>query len=79
MLFEVVMSCLEGEGLVGDVLKGFGDLNSIVNLPRANKMLGIANVRGGKLERMTTRGLEKVWEVLRTKPADAAKADTNLR
>ena len=79
MLFEVAMSCLGGEGLVGDVLKGFGNLNSIVNLPRANKTLGIVNVRGGKLERTTTRGLGKVWEVLRMKPADAAKADTNLR
>ena len=56
-VFEVMMSCLRGERLVGDVLKGLDDLDSIVNLSRCDKTLSIANIGGGKLKRVTTRGL----------------------
>ena len=77
MLSEIATSCLRGEGLVGDVLKRFGDLDSILNLSRANKMLGIADIRGGKLGRSATSGLGKVREVFRTKFANAGVADTS--
>ena len=46
-----------GERLVGDVLKSFGDLDSIVNLSRCDKMLSIVNIERGKLERVTNREL----------------------
>ena len=44
MLFKVAMGCLGGEGLVCDALKSLGDLNSIINLSRADKMLFKANI-----------------------------------
>jgi hypothetical protein len=77
MLSEIAASCLRGERLVGDVLKRFGDLNSILDLSRANKTLGIADIRGGKLGRSATSRLGKVREVFRMKSANAAVADTS--
>ena len=79
MLSEIAASCLRGEGLVGDVLKSLGDLGSILNLSRANKMLGIANIRGRKLGRSATSRLGKVWKVFVAKSDNAAIADTSSR
>ena len=76
-LFEVATSGFSRERLVDDILKSPGDLNSILNLPSANKMLGIVNARGRKLGRSATSGLGKVGEVFGVKSDDAAKADTS--
>jgi hypothetical protein len=65
------------ERLVNDILKSLGDLNSILNLPSANKTLGITDVRGRKLGKSATSGLGKVGEVFRVKSDDGAIADTS--
>jgi hypothetical protein len=68
---------LSRERLVNDTLKNLGDLNCILNLPSANKTLGIADVGGRKLGRSATRGLEKVGKVFRAKSGDATIANTS--
>ena len=57
-----------GEGLAGDILKRFGDLDSILSLLGGDKVEGIANVgiRGGRVDHQGTwKGrndvLSKVW------------------
>jgi hypothetical protein len=79
MLSEVSTSCLRGERLVGEVLKRLGDLDSIINLARADKTLCIANIGGGELGRSTSNRLGKVREVFGAKSGDGAIVDTSRR
>ena len=53
--FEVMLNYGRGEGLVGDVLKRFGDLDSIFCPSSSDKLDSIMNVGRGKLCWMTTR------------------------
>jgi hypothetical protein len=50
-------NCTEGEGLVDDIVKSFGDLNCIFCLLRYDKMDSIANTGWGRLCWTTTKGL----------------------
>jgi hypothetical protein len=73
------MSSLSRERLVNDVLTSLSDLDSILNLSSANKILGIANVKERKLCRSATSRLRKVWKVFRAKSDNATIADTSSR
>ena len=48
-IFQVKVNCTSREGLVGDVGKCFGYLNSIFSFSRGDQVLSMANVGGGKL------------------------------
>jgi hypothetical protein len=68
---------LSSEGLVGDIPKGFGHINSSVNLPRADEVLCMAYVGRRKLGRTTTKRLREVRAMFRAKPRDSTKAITS--
>jgi len=78
-LFKVTTSGLGRERLVDDIMKDSGNLDSILNLPRADKTLGITDISGRKLHRSTTSGLWKVREVFGAKSSDGAIAHTSGR
>ena len=48
---------LWGDGLVIDILKGSGNLDSIFSLSGSDKSNGIMYISGGNEGRATTRGL----------------------
>jgi len=52
-------NCLGRDRLVGDVLKGFGDLNSILSLPGGDEVDSMMSVGRGELGRTTTQGFLK--------------------
>ena len=56
----VVLNGLGRERLVGEVLKRFGHLDSIISLSNANKSNGMTNIGVRKLGRTTTRGFGEV-------------------
>jgi hypothetical protein len=68
------MHSLGTEGLVGDIGKDLGHINSYVNLPRADKVLCMMNVGRRKLGRTTTKRLRKMRTMFRVKPRDCANA-----
>jgi hypothetical protein len=54
-LFYVEVSCTSGKGLVGDIVEGFGDLNSIFYLSQGNKIDSLMDVNRGKCFWTTTK------------------------
>jgi hypothetical protein len=54
-LFYVEVSCSGEKGLVGDIVEGFGDLNSIFCLPQGNKIDSMMDVNRGKCFWTTTK------------------------
>ena len=52
--FQVATDSFMGEGLIGDGLKGVGNLGGIISLPRVDKMGGMVNVSWGKFQWTTT-------------------------
>jgi hypothetical protein len=58
------MHCLGGEGLVGDVPEGSGDLCSILCLLGGDEMESMMNIGSCELARATRRVLWKVGTVL---------------
>lgn len=71
------MNSLGRERLVGDILKGFGHLHSIINLLHANETLCIGDICWCKLGWTTTRRLRGIRTVLRMKLRDGSNADTS--
>lgn len=66
------------ERLIGNVLKGFGDLYSIFSFPRSNKMNGIQNVGVRKLGWTTSTGLFKVRMMFGTYSGDGGLGDSSF-
>ena len=56
-LLQVTTDGLGGDGLVLDILKGSGNLDSIFSLSSSNKSNSIAYISRGNEGRATTRGL----------------------
>ena len=54
---QVKTNCIGREGLVDDIGKCFGHLDSIFSSARGDEMLGMMDVGRGKLGRMTSNSL----------------------
>jgi len=67
------------EGLVDDVGKGFGDINSSRSLSRTDKMDCMMNIGGGKYRRMTSNRLREMRAVFRVKHRDGTNTMTCRR
>jgi hypothetical protein len=75
----VEANCTGGEGLVGDIVKSFGDLDCIFCLLRGDKMDSIADSGWGKLSWTTTRGLVELRTLFGAKSGDGRGINTSGR
>jgi hypothetical protein len=75
----VEANCTGGEGLVGDVVKSFDDLNCIFCLLRGDKMDSMANIGWGKLCWTTIRGRLELKTLFRVKSGDGRGMNTGDR
>ena len=69
--------CLESDILVGDMLECFWDLYYCFGLPRGNKVDCTTDIGWGEFDRITTRGLGEVREMLRMNFWDGTNAETS--
>jgi hypothetical protein len=75
----VTTNILSRQRLVGDVPECFGDLDSILSLPRGDKMDGMSGVGRGELGRTPTQGLLKRGTMLRAKSGDGTSVKASRR
>jgi hypothetical protein len=75
--FKVGTNCAGGEGLIDDVGKEFGNLNSIFCLLSGEEVDSIADIGGGKLLWTTTSGLLKLRTLFGAKSRDGGGMDTS--
>ena len=66
-----------GNGLVGDVLEGLSDLDSILSLPGYDEVLSIVSICLRKLGRPSTSGLLGIRTVSSVKPGDSTSVETS--
>ena len=78
-LFQVLMNCVWGEGLVNDIGQSFGDLDCIFCFVRSNQMDGMADIGRRKLEWTTSNRVLKLRTLLRVKPGYGGRVDTSSR
>ena len=78
-LLEMMPDGVGMEGLIGDVGKRSGDLNSIVCLLRGDKVDSMANVDIRKLGWTTTRRLVEVRTLSGRESRDGSNTDTKIR
>ena len=76
-LFEMPTHCLGGDGLVGDVHEGSGDLCSILCLLGGDEMKSMTNIGSCELARMTRRVLWKVGTVLGVNSGHSTNRNTS--
>ena len=76
-MFEMSTHSLSGEGLVGDVLKGTGDLGSILSLPSGQEVGGMVDVERGKLGGVVSRGCRKFREMSLAVSGDSSTTNTS--
>src|ERR1700722_9320970 len=73
--FQVEVNGLRGESLVGDGLKCFGHLNSLVNLARGDKAHRMTNVGISNFGRTASQSLRKVRAILEANAGDSRSRD----
>ena len=73
--FQVEANGLKGESLVGDGLKCFGHLNSIVNLARGDKAHCMTDVSISNFGRTASQSLRKVRVILGANVGDSGSRD----
>ena len=75
---QVKVDCTGQQGLVDDVDKSFGHLNSILSSSRGDEMLSMMNVGRGKLGRTTSNSFGKARMLFGAKFGYGRGANTSL-
>ena len=78
-LAQVSADCFSREGFLNDILKVFGDLNSIFSFLGGDKVNNMAGVGWGELGGMAPNRFLKGGTVLRAKAGYGAGVDTSRR